>query len=251
MERWLGSAAFVSIALAASGCGVDERTPGVVDAMSQDMEFRGNQPALPDAPGRDGDRVAETSDGGPPLGDAAPADGSPSSRTDAGAPPPDMSVAVPADPLLTRFSATPLPGDEPDCLVSNRRIAGKDDAQSVYVRGGAYLGWAEWREGTYGSCEGAQWIRFHLQLALPAPLELRYLVDDGVPTAVGYAWPEGLPGRVNSTDAEVIHDGPILRDSRVICALLAIPTVPRAQWPVFGLYNQQVPLQNLIEGTLC
>ena len=250
MVTSLGKVALVIAALAASACGVDGRTPGVVDGMSLDTEFRGSRPTLPDA--RDVDHAAETTDAGPGLDDGPTGDGAPSSRADAGATqaaPPAMSV--PADSLLTAFSATPRPGDEPDCLVSNRRIAGKDGAQSVYVRGGAYLGWAEWMEGTYGNCEGAQWLRFHLQLALPGPLELRYLVDDGTPTAVGYAWSEGLPGRVNSSDAEVIHDGPILRDSRVICALLAIPAVPRAEWPVFGLYDQQVPLQNLIEGTLC
>jgi len=247
MERSLEAALGVLV-LAVSACAVDERTPGVVDGMSPDMEFRGTRPTLPVAPGEGGDPVARETDAGGSIGD-----GPVSTVADAGTtqttPPPSMSE--PPDPLRTAFTATPLPGDEPDCLVSSRRIAGKDGAQSVFVRGGAYLGWAEWMEGTYGSCEGAQWLRFHLQFALPGPLELRYLVDNGTPTAVGYAWPEGLPGRVNSSDAEVIHDGPILRDSRVICALLALADVPRGEWPVFGLYNQQVPLQNFNEGTLC
>ena len=69
MERSLGNLVLVLLALAASGCALDDRSPSVVDAMSQDMEFRGSRPTLPDAPGQDTDRVADTTDAGRPLGD--------------------------------------------------------------------------------------------------------------------------------------------------------------------------------------
>ena len=153
------------------------------------------------------------------------------------------------DPLITPFSPRLLPTDVPDC-VNNERIFEKDAPQSIYLEKQRF-GWAEWRIGTYGNCRGVQWLRFHLQANIPGPLELRYLVDDGAPTGVGEAWPDGLAGLSDVDDVGLPHDGPLLFNENVICALVARPDRPRSEWPVFGAFFANVPMPHVIIGTLC
>jgi hypothetical protein len=249
----LGRAAVAGLLLGSCGCtallGLDDfdlaAAKGAVDAGST---------LRPILPGPSGAAPATSQAGGdepsaPEM--AAPTPGSnPRTRLDAGladasaepvAPPP----ALPPDPLLTPYSPSPLASSVPDCMVSNRRIAGKDDPTSMFSARGGYHGYAEWLEGTFGSCEGVQWIRLHVETsATSQPLELRYLFDDGTATGVGHAWPRGLP-------TGSYFDGPILLNPRVICGLLAVPGTPRAEWPLFGDFTSGTPSAHLIPGTLC
>lgn len=61
------------------------------------------------------------------------------------------------------------PGQNPSCA-SNHRI-GEDGTPgaptSIYDYHGDYWGWAEWRQGTAGSCNGYQWARLHITEGIP------------------------------------------------------------------------------------
>jgi hypothetical protein len=61
------------------------------------------------------------------------------------------------------------PGQNAACS-SNHRIG--DDSSygkptSIYDDKGEYWGWAEWRQGTSGSCAGYQWARLHVTESIP------------------------------------------------------------------------------------
>jgi hypothetical protein len=151
------------------------------------------------------------------------------------------------DVILDRVLASDISwqrsGSEPDCLNGAVHYRAKEPRLTVF-HGPTRYGEAEWMESTIGACNDHQWIRFDIDVAIPGPLELRYITEFGEVTGIGYSWPEGLGvGR---------FEAPILSDDRTICGLLSIPGQPRENWPVFGNHDNQTPrATNQLPGTMC
>lgn len=146
------------------------------------------------------------------------------------------------DSVLTDFSPSTLAEDEPDCLKAPAIYSDKEPRLSVY-QGHVRYGTAVWMQGTAGTCKGQQWIRFDIEVAVPGPLELRYVSNQWEATGNGYSFPQGLPAGS--------FDAPVLRDPRIICGLLSMPGTPRETWPVFGNHRNQTPRPHRIPGTMC
>ena len=134
-------------------------------------------------------------------------------------------------------------GSEADCVNGAVHYEGKDPRLTVF-HGATRYGEAEWMESTLGNCNDHQWIRFDIEVAIPGPLELRYITEFGEVTGVGYSWPDGLGvGR---------FEAPILTDNRRICGILTIPGQPQEAWPVFGNHEDQAPrATHQFLGTMC
>jgi hypothetical protein len=151
------------------------------------------------------------------------------------------------DVILERALASDISwqrtGSESDCLNGAVHYERKEPRLTVF-QGSTRYGEAEWMESTIGGCDDHQWIRFDIEVAIPGPLELRYITEFGEVTGIGYSWPNGLGvGR---------FEAPILSDDRVICGLLSIPGQPRENWPVFGNHEDQAPrATNQLPGTMC
>jgi len=146
------------------------------------------------------------------------------------------------DSLLTGFAPSTLAEDEPDCLAEPELYPDREPSLSIY-RGDVRYGKAVWMRGTSGTCEGLQWIRFELDVAVPGPLELRYVTELWEATGVGHSFPEGVPVG--------IFDAPILRHSRTLCGLLSVPGELPETWPVFGNHGKRTPRDHRITGTMC
>lgn len=120
----------------------------------------------------------------------------------------DTDVAVAEHALVAGTTANAVAS----CMNDNSRIGAKP-TRSIYNPSG-YVGWAEWRIGNSGECRGWQWVRVHITVPI-APLDIFYYVR-GQPIESNYVghffWSNGLGvGQ---------HEGPIVRDDRVICGLL-------------------------------
>jgi hypothetical protein len=159
----------------------------------------------------------------------------------------DVATGSLVDVILARALASDISwqrtGSESDCLNGAVHYEKKEPRLTVF-HGPTRYGEAEWMESTIGACNDHQWIRFDIDVAIPGPLELRYITEHGEVTDIGYSWPDGLGvGR---------FEAPILSDDRVICGLLSIPGQPRENWPVFGNHEDQTPrATNQLPGTMC
>lgn len=146
------------------------------------------------------------------------------------------------DSVLTDFSSSTLADDEPDCMTAPQPYADKEPRLSIF-RADIRYGTAVWMQGTSGTCEGQQWIRFDIDIAIPGPLELRYVSNQWEATGIGHGFPQGLPAGS--------FDAPVMRDPRIICGLLSVPGEGRETWPVFGNHGTQTPRPHGIPGTMC
>src|SRR6478609_351670 len=118
------------------------------------------------------------------------------------------------------------------CMAHNARIASKD-INSIYDAWGNYHGWAEWRQGTQGECNGWQWVRVHITSDI-GDTRIQYVYQGqslesiiNGPYLAEFYWSSGLwPAQ---------HEGPLLyAPDNIICARLDTSSDDKSHIYFFG-----------------
>jgi hypothetical protein len=115
-----------------------------------------------------------------------------------------------------------------DCMAAPAIVAPPAPARvPILDAAGNDYGAVEWRVGTVGTCAGSSWAHVNLSsLPIPQSLEIRYTIRNGTRTLTGFRWLGGLPlGE---------HEGPVVIDTRELCASLVCPDTPSGSCPFFA-----------------
>ena len=158
---------------------------------------------------------------------SAPPGATPRPERDAGEEPAPTEPAAPVDENAN-FENGATANAFADCLAAPATVAPPAPARvPILDAAGNDYGAVEWRVGTVGTCSGSFWAHVSLNtLPIPQSLEIRYTIRNGTRTLSGYRWLGGLPlGE---------HDGPVVIDTRELCASLVCPDTPDGGCPFFA-----------------